>query len=725
MSIRFDKATMSFQLDTQNTSTLFQVSKAGHLLGQYWGAKIHTDGLSRLWKTSPSGFTPFYPGAQDEPYSLDLLPSEYPFYGSGDYRSPAVQAEFADGSRILDLRYADHTVTKGDAAPIPGLPQLDGAGETLEIILKDLPTGLTVVLRYALYEAQDVIARSARIVNATEKRVVIHKALSASIDIPNESYEMISLYGSHLRERYIDRKPIRHGGQQVESRRGASSAQQNPFLALVSPQTTEQNGDAYAMTLIYSGNFVAGAEMDPFDTVRMQIGVNPFDFSWALEPGEVFYTPEAVLTYTDAGLNRMSQNFHDLFRRHLGKSRYRNRRRPIVINNWEATYFNFNEEKLLGIIDSCKGLGIDTFVLDDGWFGKRNNDTTSLGDWFVDKDKLPGGLTPLINRCREIGMSFGLWFEPEMISEQSELYKAHPDWCLKHDGRPYCLGRHQMILDLSRRDVLEYLKKAVGDILENNDISYVKWDMNRHMTDVFSKVLPADRQGEVFHRYMLNLYELLDSFTTRFPDVLFEGCSGGGGRFDAGLLYYMPQTWTSDDSDAIERLKIQYGTSLVYPPVSMTAHVSACPNHQVGRTTPFSTRGLVAMSASFGYELNPLSLSEEERCQIARQTAQYKKIADLVVDGDFYRLISPYTSEDCAWMFVSPDKKRAFAVFTRQRVLPAMPQKRLKLAGLKPDAKYRIEELDTELYGDELMNAGLALPMIRDYEAFSYTLTEC
>jgi alpha-galactosidase len=724
LPINFDSKTGIFHINTKNTSYIFRIIKEGYVFGGYWGASIDSLDPSRLWQTYPSGFSPNYPGSMHGNIGLDLYPSEYPVYGSGDFRSPAIQVEFPNGSRLLDLRYLSHSITAGDRTPQPGLPQLSGADETLEIVLFDPSTGLEVVVRYAVYEAEDCIARSTAIVNRTNQPLRILRALSASVDILNEDYQMMNLYGAHARERQIERQSIRHGINAIESSRGSSSHQQNPFMTIVSPETTEHSGAAYGFSLIYSGNFLANAELDQFDYVRLQMGINPFDFAWNLEPDQTFCTPEAVLTYSRQGLNRLSQNFHNVFRNHLGASLYRNQPRPIVINNWEATYFNYDEQKLMELIDSCEGLGIDTFVLDDGWFGHRDNDRSSLGDWFVNTKKLPHGLDPLIERCEKRGMKFGLWLEPEMISEDSELYAAHPDWCIRQKGRPYCRGRHQLVLDLSRTDVLDYLKEKLGSLIANHRISYIKWDMNRNITDAYSSALNPAQQPEIYHRYILNLYDLLDYLTTRFPNVLYEACSGGGGRFDPGILYYMPQIWTSDNTDAIERLKIQYGTSMVYPPSSMTSHVSVCPNHQVSRTTPFHTRGLVAMSTSFGYELNPLSLTEQEREDIKKQTSLYRRISDLIVEGDFYRLISPFTSERCAWMSVSKDKRRAFVVHIQTLCTSSKPNMRLKMAGLDPHESYYIEERDAVYSGGELMNAGIAISTHGDFKAYSFTLTQ-
>ncbi len=724
MAIEFCAEKRLFTLSTNNTTMAFAVFDKGYLFSQYYGKKIRPTDLKRLWQPSTSGFTPKYDGGMEHGCALDVIPQEYPVYGGGDYREPALGVEFKNGSRLLDLTYVSHTIVDG-SEELEGLPCLSGGDQTLFVTLKDEFSGLTVELRYVVYEDTDIITRSARIVNTTADALYVTRALSASLDLCEGTYDMISLYGGHNCERHMCREPLRHGTQSVGSRRGTSSHNHNPFIVLANPHTTEFMGDAYGLALVYSGNFIASVDVDYKDAIRMQIGIHPTDFRWKLEAGEAFQTPEAVMTYTDSGLNAMSQNFHNAIKYHLGHTKHRNAPRPIVINNWEATYFDFNEEKLLAIIDSCKGLGIDTFVLDDGWFGHRDDDHTSLGDWFVDKNKLPNGLTPLIEKCESQGMTFGLWFEPEMISEESELYKAHPDWCMRMPGRPYCRGRNQLILDLSRDDVAEYLEEVISKILSENRISYVKWDMNRHFTDAYSSLLPVDQQPEIFHRFVLNLYKLLGNLTDRFPDVLFEGCSGGGGRFDMGMLYYDPQIWTSDDSDAIERLKIQYGTSLLYPPQAMTAHVSACPNHQVGRTTPFDTRAAVAMSATFGYELNPLQLSDEERAEIANQTALYHKIQPIIMDGDFYRIADPFVENSCCWMFVTKDKSEAIITYVQKFRLPRW-HRHIKLVGLDPEATYCMTCLHTTeehlVNGDSLMYAGMGVPVCNDFEAKVFML---
>ncbi len=721
MPIEFDSEKMLFHLSTAHVSYLFRVFDGGYLYHMYWGKRIRTADLSYLWQVYP-GLAVNYPGAPDNRYSQDLIPSEYPVFGKGDFRNPAIMMSFPDGSRLIDFKYKSHKIYSGKHE-LNGLPSLSGADWSLEVLLEDSVASLQVKLLYSVFEASDIISRSVKIYNLGAETVQLDRAFSFSLDLPPAEYELIDLCGCHLRERQVERTPLRSGMQSIESRRGASSPQFNPFLALATPQTGENLGEVYGCTLIYSGNFFAGAEVDNYGFTRLQMGINPFEFTWQLKSGDSFETPEAVLTYSAEGLNRMSRNFHNLFRHHLGHANYKNSPRPVVINNWEGTYFDFDENKILSMIKACNGLGIDVFVLDDGWFGKRDDDTSSLGDWFINRKKLPNGLTPLIEQCESQGMKFGLWFEPEMVSPDSELYHAHPDWAIHKDGQPFCLGRNQLVLDLSREDVYKYLYTTISGMLRENRISYVKWDMNRHITDAYSAALPANRQGELSHRYMINLYRLMNALTEEFPNVIFEGCSSGGGRFDAGILYYQPQIWTSDNSDAISRLRIQYGTSFVYPPQTMTAHVSACPNHQVGRITPFNTRGLVAMSGSFGYELNPLNFTDEERVMVAKQVKHYKeKVAPLVVSGEFYRLVDPFKSDDGSWMFVSQDQNAAFVVYVRQIIRPSVRGVRLKLQGLNPDTVYHVEELDADFGGDLLMNVGLTVPVLEDFEAVSYTL---
>jgi alpha-galactosidase len=528
--------------------------------------------------------------------------------------------------------------------------------------------------------------------------------------MPHDSFEMLQLSGAWVRERHVHKRKLVPGLQAVESRRGSSSHMQNPFIALLAEGTTETFGEAYGLSFVYSGSFKAGVEVDQFHTARLFAGINDFDFNWLLKGGESFQTPEAILVYSDEGIGGMSRGYHDLYRTRLCRGEFRDKARPILINNWEATYFNFNADKIEAIATAGQQLGIELFVLDDGWFGKRDSDNSSLGDWFVDRNKLPNGLPDLVQRVKSLNMEFGLWFEPEMISPESELYRNHPDWCLHVEGRRRTQARRQLVLDLSRADVQDYIVTVVSDILSSAPITYVKWDMNRNMTEIGSALLPAERQRETAHRYMLGLYSVLERITTAFPHILFESCSGGGGRFDPGMLYYMPQTWTSDNTDAVSRLKIQYGTSIVYPVSAMGSHVSAVPNHQVNRITSLSTRGHVALSGNFGYELDLTRFSEEEQVEVKAQVALYKEVRHLVQFGDFYRLLSPFEGNDTAWMFVAKDKSEAFAVFVTVLQEPNPVLGRFRLQGLDAGKNYVLKGSETVYGGDELMYAGLPKP---------------
>lgn len=662
-----------------------------------------------------SSFCP-NPVAEDYSISLDTLPQEYPQYGTSDFREPAYQVQLEDGSRITELRYRTHRIYGGKPG-LEGLPAVytesENEAETLELELADEYSGLSVVLSYTVFGERNVVARSARFkLKEGVPSLRIWRALSASVDFHDSDYELLYLSGAWTRERHVRRRAICAGGTRIESRRGASSHQLNPFVALVRPNTDENQGDAYGFSLVYSGNFLAGAEVDQFETTRVSIGINPFDFSWQLQAGETFQTPEAVLVYSAEGLGGMSRTYHRLYRTRLCRGKHRDLPRPILVNNWEATYFDFNADKIESIAQTAAELGIELLVLDDGWFGKRDNDHSSLGDWVVNRSKLPNGLSDLAERVNATGLQFGLWFEPEMVSPDSDLYRAHPDWCLHVPGRRRTEARHQLILDLSRQDVRDYLFECLSGILSSCPIAYVKWDMNRNMTEIGSAAVPADRQFEIAHRYILGLYELLERLTAAFPDILFESCSGGGGRFDPGMLYYMPQTWTSDDTDAMERLKIQYGTSMIYPVSAMGAHVSDVPNHQVGRITSLQTRGDVAMSGNFGYELDLTRFNEAEKEIVKRQVAAYKKLRGLIQTGDLYRLKSPFEGNEAAWMMVSEDRKEAVVFYFRVLAEPNPPLRRLKLRGLNPAYAYRLEGAEGSYAGDRLMNFGIQIPFL-------------
>ncbi|MDE1549083.1 alpha-galactosidase [Jeotgalibaca caeni] len=554
--------------------------------------------------------------------------------------------------------------------------------------------------------------------------VNIEKMMSVSMDSPHANFDLVHLNGSWARETQITREPVSHGIKVIDSKRGASSHQQNPFLALVDKRANDLDGEVYGFSLIYSGNFVAQVQVDSYSQLRVNFGINPFQFNWKLQPGQSFQTPEAVLVYSQDGLNGMSQQYHNLYREHLLRGIHQRRERPILINNWEATYFNFTEDTLLPIVEEASKLGIELFVLDDGWYGQRNSDMEGLGDWEANTTKFPRGLAAFSKKVKAHNMKFGLWVEPEMVSENSDLYREHPDWCIQVEGRGKSLGRGQYVLDFSRKVVRDHIEEVLTRVFKEAEVDYVKWDMNRHITEAFSSEYPAEQQGEVYHRYILGLYDLLEKLTTAFPNILFEGCSGGGGRFDPGMLYYMPQTWTSDNTDPISRLKIQYGTSLVYPILTMGAHVSASPNHQIGRVTSLKMRGDVASAGNLGYELDILALPEEGREKVANQVAFYKRHRQLIQFGDFYRLISPFDGNECAWMFVSKDKKEALVFYYKVLNQASEPLNILKMEGLDPSLNYYFEGAKVPMGGDELMHSGMFLPadVDGDHKSFIWYL---
>lgn len=713
MAIYYKEAEGLFHLQSKDTSYIIKLVQ-GYPAHVYWGKKLrHTGNFDQiLMFQERCSFSP-NPVPEDKSISLDTLPQEYPQYGTSDFRKPAFQVQLEDGTRITELKYKSHRIINGKPS-LESLPAVyvesESEAQTLELELIDEHSGLEVILSYTTFEDFNAITRSVRFVNKGSQSIRLLEALSANVDFHDPDYELLHLSGAWTRERHVYRRPLAPGSTRIESRRGASSHHQNPFIALLRPSTDEDQGDVFGFSLVYSGNFVADAEIDQYANTRVSIGINPFDFSWLLDSGQSFQTPEAVLVYSDEGLGGLSRTYHRLYRTRLCRGIHRDKERPILVNNWEATYFQFNAEKIEAIAKAGSELGIELFVLDDGWFGKRDNDDSSLGDWVVDRNKLPGGLDDLAGRVNNLGLQFGLWVEPEMVSPDSDLYRKHPDWCLHVPNRRRTEARDQLVLDLSRQDVVDYLYESLSDVFSSAPIAYVKWDMNRNITEIGSALSPAERQTETAHRYILGLYELMDRLGSRFPHILFESCSGGGGRFDPGMLYYMPQTWTSDDTDAVERLKIQYGTSIVYPVSSMGAHVSAVPNHQVGRITPLTTRGDVAMSGNFGYELDLTKFTEEEKEIVKKQVAQYKEIRQLVQKGDLYRLKSPFEGNDTAWMFVSEDKKEALVFYFRVLGEPNAPLRRLVLKGLNPELDYQISDTGSRFGGDRLISAGVPIP---------------
>lgn len=725
MPILYNKDKNIFHIKASKTSYILQILESGHISHLYWGRKLNTEKIDYVIRKRYWGS--FLANTDNiSEFMLEAIPQEYPGYGATDLRSPAIEIQFEDGTTATDFRYKAHNIYKGKNK-LNDLPatyaENNDEATTLEITLKDTLKDIEIILSYTVFEKFNSITRNVKIINTGSEDVKILRVLSANVDFKDDKFDMIQLSGSWARERHFIRQPLRNGSQSIESRRGASSHGQNPFIALARKDTTENNGDVYGFSFVYSGNFLANVEVDMFSNARAQIGINPFDFTWLLKERETFQAPEAVLVYSSEGITGMSHIYHNLYGKRLARGEYRDKIRPILINNWEATYFDFNEINIKEIAKEASNLGMELFVLDDGWFGERNNDDCSLGDWFVNENKLKGGLKKLATEINDLGLQFGLWFEPEMVCPISELYKKHPDWCLHIPGRTRSEARKQLILDLSREDVCDYIIKSICDVLSSAPISYVKWDMNRNMTEIGSLSLPAERQREVAHRYMLGLYRVMEEITSRFPNILFESCSGGGGRFDPGMLYYMPQTWTSDNTDAIERLKIQYGTSLVYPNVSMGCHVSAIPNHQVDRMTPLNTRGIVAMSGNFGYELDITKLSDEEKEIIKEQVKEYKEIRETIQFGDYYRLSNPFEDNDVAWMFLSKDKDEVIVSFVRQSAVPHPKFVSIQLVGLDEDSSYEIVGEDTIIGGDELMYVGLNVPKLTgDYAAKMWIL---
>ena len=712
MPIEYNEQNRSFHLSTPDTSYVLQIVRDGYLAHRYWGKRIKQFRDSNTLLHVHRPLSP-NPDPHDGSFSLDELPQEYPGFGRSDLRTPAYQIEQVDGSTTSDLRYVSHTILKGKPT-LEKLPAVyterDDEAETLEITLKDELLEFYVILFYTVIVPWNAIARSVRFINRSNENIRLLRAASMSIDFGDADYDLLHLSGAWAKERTMVTRPLFQGNQSVDSRRGASSPHHNPFIALMRKDANESKGEVYGFNLVYSGNFLANVEVDPYDTARVSIGINPFDFAWLLEPGESFQSPEAIMVFSAEGLGGMSRIYHRLYRSRLCRGKFRDEIRPILVNNWEATYFDFNVEKLEQIAAKGRELGMELFVLDDGWFGKRNDDKSSLGDWFVNRDKLPNGLQDLVERVNKQDMQFGLWFEPEMVSVDSELYRTHPDWCIHVQGRSRTTSRSQLILDFSRTEVCEAVVGQLSRILQSAPITYVKWDMNRHMTEVGSAGLPAERQRETAHRYILGLYSVMEKLTSAFPDILFESCSSGGGRFDPGILFYMPQTWTSDNSDAISRLKIQYGTSIVYPLSTMGAHISDVPNHQVGRVTPLETRGHVAFAGVFGYELDLTKFTETEQQLVKEQVQFYKDVRELVLRGDLYRLLNPFEGNETAWMIVSEDRSDVLVIFYRVLAEPNPGFRTLHLQGLDSEAEYTIDDGEQVFGGDELMYTGLRVP---------------
>ncbi|MBQ7678715.1 MAG: alpha-galactosidase [Butyrivibrio sp.] len=717
-----------FKLDTEHSSYVLSVTDEEGFIGHvYYGARLAADDLRYMLRTADMPGVPSQNGRERVTF-MDVFPQEYPGQGLGDFRESAVDVTSAGGTRTTRLTYRSHEI-RSDKQKLEGLPAtFGGPVQTLVITCEDPALGLVCELSYSVFEGVDAILRSARLVNEGSQTLQLTKAMSASLDMDVADYQLMTMYGSWGREKKIEKNEITHGKHSVYSMRGISSAQFVPFLGIVDRHSGTDSGEVYGVQLVYSGNFLAQVERDQADNLRLTIGIHPVGFQWKLEPGESFQTPEAVFVYSDRGTNGMTHIFHKLYREHLIRSPYKDRKRPVLINNWEGTYFDFDTDKLLAIARAGHEAGIEMFVMDDGWFGKRDDDNSGLGDWVVNERKLPGGVKRLAEEIHRMGMKFGIWFEPEMVCPDSDLYRAHPDWAFHVEGREPSRNRNQLVLDMTRQEVRDHIYEMMAAVLRDGQVDYVKWDMNRPLTDLGSVKLPPDRQGEIFHRYMLGVYEMQERLITDFPELLLENCCSGGGRLDPGMLYYSPQIWGSDDTDAIERLSIQEGTALTYPLSAIGAHVSVCPNHMVGRITPFDTRGNVALAGTFGYELDVTKLSEEERNQIPEQIALYHRFNDLVCTGDYYRIAS-YRENHLwdAYAVVAADGSEALLTYVQVLGRPNARARRIRVRGLQPDRRYRVEFVEQgvsaeelhrwvqaqalpELSGQTLANAGLPVP---------------
>ena len=713
MSIQVNASNRLFHLQTKHTSYVFHVIEDGSLGQLYYGPKIpFKDDYANLNTREEHDCTNTRTD-EDVEFQAELLKQEYAGLGKGDYRYPAFQITYPNGSRTSEFQYRDYELKDGKAR-LTGLPSTfaDDSNDSQTLTVKLADGDLELQLHYTIFADEDVIVRSTTFVNHG-KTVFLNRALSAQLDLPDANYDFIQFAGSWSRERHLHRSHLRPGTQSISSLRTASSHQENPFFMLARPHTDNNQGAVFGFNFVYSGNFLDSVEVDQFDTTRVLIGINPDEFGWKLNSGDSFQTPEVIFSYTDNGFNALSQQLGAFYAQHLINPHFAHQERPILINNWEATFMDFTEDKLMPIVKRAKELGIEMFVLDDGWFGHRDDDRSSLGDWFVDEKKFNHGIAGFAKRVHDLDMKFGLWFEPEMISIDSKLYQTHPEWMIKTPGRGQTPGRHQFVLDMSRQEVVDYLFGLMSHIIQDAKLDYIKWDMNRNITEMYGADLPADQQLEFSHRYILGVYDLYDRLTKAFPDVLFESCASGGGRFDLGMMYYAPQAWCSDDTDAVERIKIQDGTSYGYTPSMWGAHVSAVPNDQVGRLTSIDTRAKVAYFGAFGYELDVTELSDEEQATIKQQVAFYKQYRKLFQFGTFYRLETPDTSDNVyGWETVSPDKQTAIGM--RYQILnganPAYIRYYFK--GLDPERHYTVNDGSEVFSGAELMNAGYFVPRV-------------
>ena len=714
MSIIYHEQAKQFHLYNRSISYIIQIMANGQLGNLYYGKRItDRESYAYLLETGERAHAAISCPARVS-LCLQYTKQEYPAYGTGDYRYGACMIRQENGSRIINFTYVSHRIFEGKCSiePLPATyVEEKREAVTLEITLHDDVMDTDLILSYAIYEEMPVLTRHARFDHHGKEEIVLKTAMSGAVDLPDCDYEMIQLSGAWSRERYIKRRPLEQGIQSIYSMRGISSAEHNPFLALARKETTENSGQVYGFSLVYSGSFLGQVEVCTHDTTRVLMGIHPDTFEWPLKAGESFQTPELVMVYSEQGLSFMSQTFHRLYRTRLARGYWRDRERPVLLNNWEATYMDFNEEKILDIARKAKETGVELFVLDDGWFGERSDDHRGLGDWQVNRNKLPEGISGLSEKVEALGLKFGLWIEPEMVNKDSRFYEAHPDWILSAPGRYETPSRNQHVLDFSRKEIVDAVYGMLKDIIANAKISYIKWDMNRYLTECFSRGTSPDKQGMVMHKFILGVYDLYTRLTRDFPEILFESCASGGARFDPGMLYFAPQAWCSDNTDAMDRLKIQYGTTMVYPISSIGAHVSAVPNHQIHRITPLDSRGNAAIFGAFGYELDLNHLTPEEIETVKQQIVCYKKYRQLLHQGTFYRLKSPFEGNDTAWMAVSEDLKQAIAAYYQVLNPANAGWLRLKLQGLCEDMLYRVTMPGEtgEYYGSELMYAGIPI----------------
>ena len=719
MPIVFDEERRIFKLDAAGSSYMIGIHEDRYLAHLYYGAYIPDDNLTDFARRHEyASFSATAPDRKDRSFSPDTCPFEIGGNGTADMRIASVSIRNAEGNAVTDFRYVSHRIFDGKPE-LPGLPSLyeetQGDCQTLEILTRDDTTLAECVLRYTVYEKHPALTRSLTLRNSSEKEMEIERVMSLCLDMNSADFDLVTLYGRHNQEREFSRRPLAHGLQGIASRRGSSSHQQNPFMALISRGGGEDHGEAYGFHLVYSANFLGEMEVDYNRSTRVILGINPADFGWKLAPSEEFTAPEAVLVFSAEGLGGMSRAFHRLYNHNLIRGAWKTKKRPLLVNNWEGTGMDFDDDKLFAIAKWAAETGIEMFVMDDGWFGRRDDDTSSLVDWYVDEKKFHEGLGRFIDRVVALGLRFGIWFEPEMISPDSDLFRAHPDWAIGVPDRRRSEGRQQYVLDMTRQDVRDYLFERMSDILGNNRISYLKWDFNRNITEPGSALLPPERQKEFYHRYILGTYELMGRIVKAFPELLVENCSGGGGRYDPGMLAFSPQIWCSDNTDALSRVDIQFGSSLCYPASVQGAHVSA------SRRSSYETKRNVAMWGSFGYELDPGKISEEDRAAIREQIADYHKYYDLIHSGDLYRLICPWDDPyKCAWEFVKEDRSEALATVlikfrTEGRNLF------LRLKGLDPAKTYVWEENGEKYSGALLMNAGISLFGMPNEDGFSKT----